>query len=81
MRNYQQAIDQFGHEIADDSVRKERNPEWDVTFHKSNVAKSLSILYSKSIMTVTRDLEKVIKEEKIKMNDPNRLKENGTWDI
>ena len=75
MGTYEYQIERFGHEIADDHIRRQENPEWEMTFDRVKVAASLSSIFGKDLMKTTYDLEDSIKKatKKIKANQESGL--------
>jgi hypothetical protein len=60
MKNYEKHIEEFGKEIADEAVKKMRDPKFKPYLEKLNIATSISRIYSVEIMMVMEDLDKSI---------------------
>lgn len=75
VKTYENHVNELGYEIADDIIKKEENTQWEVTFYRDKVAKSLSLIYERDIKKVSDDLEEAIKRStrKIKLLKTNKI--------
>lgn len=73
MKSYEQSIQELGHEIADDIIRKEENPKWEVTFYREKVAKSISAIHDRDLRKTIEDLEDSIKKSMKKIKDKKSM--------
>jgi hypothetical protein len=60
MKTYQNQIELFGHELADDIIKREKNPDWESPLKKMDVCSSLSKIYDVDYRTVIEDMDKQI---------------------
>ena len=60
MKTYQNQIELFGHEIADDIIKREKNPDWESPLKKMDICSSLSKIYDVDYRTVIEDMDKQI---------------------
>jgi len=63
MKNYEKHIEDWGKELADEVVKKMRNPKFTPFLEKLKIAQSLSTIHDTSVMEVMEDLEKSISRE------------------
>lgn len=61
MKTYDKHIEELSYEIADDILRKEKDPNWEITFHQYDVAKSLSSIYYREFESVSEDLDNSVR--------------------
>lgn len=62
MKSYEKEIEDLGFEIADDMIRKQEDPNWEITLNRDQIARSLAMIYDKAPNRVSRDLEDSIKK-------------------
>lgn len=60
MKTYQNQIELFGHEMADDIIKREKNPDWESPLKKMDVCSSISKIYDVDYRTVIEDMDKQI---------------------
>jgi hypothetical protein len=60
MKTYQNQIELFGHEMADDIIKREKNPDWESPLKKMDICSSLSKIYDVDYRTVIDDMDKQI---------------------
>jgi hypothetical protein len=73
MKSYEQSIQEFGHEIADDLIRREADPNWSITLFREKIAKSLATVYDKDLRETVENLEDAIKKSMKKTKDKKTL--------
>jgi hypothetical protein len=69
MRNYDNQIDLFGKEIADEVIIKENNNKYELTLDRYQIARSLSSIYDQDLRKTTEDLNRSINLYLIKMRE------------
>ena len=57
MKSYEKHLEELSYEIADDIVKNEIHPKWEITLDQTSVAKSLCTIYDKGFKKVSEDLE------------------------
>jgi hypothetical protein len=60
MKTYQNQIELFGHEMADDIIKREKNPDWESPLKEMDICSSLSKIYDVDYRTVIDDMDKQI---------------------
>ena len=60
MKTYQNQIEEFGHEMADDIIKREKDPTWESPLKKMDICSSISKIYDVEYRTVIDDLDKQI---------------------
>ena len=60
MKTYQNQIELFGHEMADDILKREKNPDWESPLKKADICSSISKIYDVDFRTVADDIDKQI---------------------
>lgn len=63
MKTYEKQILEFGREIADEILKKEKDPSYTAILDRYSVTKSLSTIYDEDLRKTTEDLEDSIKRE------------------
>ena len=71
MKSYEMHLEELSYEIADDILKKENDPKWEVTFEQMSVARSLSTIYDKGLKKINEDLDVAIRRNLIKMKSRN----------
>jgi len=71
MKSYEKHLEELSYEIADDILKKENDPKWEVTFEQMSVARSLSTIYEKGLKKINEDLDVAIRRNLIKMKSRN----------
>jgi hypothetical protein len=71
MKSYEKHLEELSYEIADDILKKENDPKWEVTFEQMSVARSLSTIYDKGLKKINEDLDVAIRRNLIKMKSRN----------
>lgn len=71
MKSYEKHLEELGHEIADEILKKELDPKWEIVLEPNKVARSLSNIYDKDIKTVSEDLDRTIRKSIIKIRGLN----------
>lgn len=69
MKNYEKQISEFGKEIADEILRREKDPSYQVSLDKHSISRSISIIYDEDLRKTTEDLEDSIKKELRRMRE------------
>ena len=54
--SYQEQIDRFAVELADESIQKKKNPEYKESFTLENIARSISSIYDVEYEKALKDL-------------------------
>jgi hypothetical protein len=60
MKSYEKQIEEFGKEIADEVVLKEKNYKYEIFLDRYEIARSLSSIHSEDLRKTTEDLDKSI---------------------
>ena len=60
MKSYEKQIEEFGKEIADEVILKEKNYKYEVFLDRYEIARSLSSIHSEDLRKTTEDLDKSI---------------------
>ena len=60
MKSYEKQIEEFGKEIADEVVLKEKNYKYEIFLDRYEIARSLSSIHSEDLRKSTEDLDKSI---------------------
>jgi hypothetical protein len=63
MKTYEKQILEFGKEISDEILIKEKNPSYTISLDKYSISKSISTIYGEDLRKTTEDLEDSIKKE------------------
>ena len=63
MKTYEKQILEFGKEIADEILIKEKNPSYTISLDKHSISRSISTIYDEDLRKTTEDLEDSIKKE------------------
>lgn len=63
MKTYDKQITEFGKEIADEILIREKNPSYTPHLVKESIARSISNIYGESLRKATEDLEDSIQRE------------------
>jgi hypothetical protein len=63
MKTYEKQILEFGKEISDEILIKEKNPSYTISLDKYSISKSISTIYDEDLRKTTEDLEDSIKKE------------------
>lgn len=71
MKTYEKHIEELGYEIADEIVKKESDPKWEITLEQNSVSRSLSTIYDKDIKKVSADLDNVIRRSLSRIRNSN----------
>lgn len=71
MRSYEKQLEEFGYEIADEILKKENDPKWEITLDQIKIARSLSTIYDKELRKATEDLDYAIRKSLNKMRNKN----------
>ena len=71
MKSYEKHLEELSYEIADDILKKENDPKWEVTFEQMSVARSLSTIYDKGLKKINEDLDVAIRRNLIEMKSRN----------
>ena len=69
MKTYDKQISEFGREIADEILIKEKNPSYSPGLVRESIARSISNIYGESLRKTTEDLEDSIQRELRKRRD------------
>lgn len=67
MKSYEKHLEELSYEIADDLIKNEKNPKWEITLDQTSVAKSLCTIYDKGFKKVSEDLEIGVRKNMHKM--------------
>jgi len=60
MKSYEKQIEEFGKEIADEVITKEKNYKYEIFLDRYEIARSLSSIHSEDLRKTTEDLDKSI---------------------
>ena len=60
MKSYEKQIEEFGKEIADEVILKEKNYKYEGFLDRYEIARSLSSIHSEDLRKTTEDLDKSI---------------------
>jgi hypothetical protein len=60
MKSYEKQLEEFGREIADEVISKEKDYKYEASLDRYQIAKSLSSIYSKGLIKATEDLDRSI---------------------
>jgi len=60
---YEKQISEFGREIADETIRKEKDNTYKNSLDRFSIARSISNIYDVELRTVTEDLDNSILKE------------------
>lgn len=63
MKTYDKQITEFGKEIADEILLREKNPSYTPGLVKESIARSISNIYGEPLRKTTEDLEDSIQRE------------------
>ncbi len=63
MKNYEKQIQEFGKEIADEILMKEKDPSYVFSLEKNSIARSISTIYEEDLRKTTEDLQSSINKE------------------
>jgi hypothetical protein len=63
MKNYEKQIQEFGKEIADEILMKEKDPSYLFCLEKNSISRSISTIYDVDLRKATEDLESSINNE------------------
>lgn len=63
MKTYENQINEFGKEIADEIIRKEQDFSYQVMLDKTSIARSISNIYNQKLEKTIDDLDKSIRVE------------------
>lgn len=61
MKTYSDQIRIFGYELADETIKKEKDKNWISNLDRFKIASSISKIYDIDLIQVTDDLDKSIK--------------------
>jgi hypothetical protein len=62
MKTYEKHLDELSYEIADDIIKSENNPKWEITFEQLSVTRSLSTIYDKGYKKISEDLDIAVRK-------------------
>ena len=60
MKSYEKQLEEFGKEIADEVILKEKNYKYELFLDRYEIARSLSSIHSEDLRKTTEDLDKSI---------------------
>ena len=67
MKSYEKHLEELSYEIADDIIKNENNPKWEITLDQVSIAKSLSTIYDKSFKKINEDLDSLVRKNLYRM--------------
>jgi hypothetical protein len=60
---YEKQISEFGREIADETIKKEKDSTYKISLDRFSIASSISSIHNVELRTVTEDLDNSILKE------------------
>ena len=66
---YEKQISEFGKEIADETIRREKDNTYKASLDRFSIARSISNIYDVELRTVTEDLDNSITREVKRMKN------------
>lgn len=67
MKTYEKQLEEFGREIADEVITKEKDHKYVASLDKYQISKSLSTIHNKDLRKTTEDLDRSINNSLVKM--------------
>lgn len=67
MKSYEKQLEEFGREIADEVITKEKNYKYVVYLDRIKISKSLSTIHNKDLSETIEDLDRSINNSLVKM--------------
>jgi hypothetical protein len=69
MKSYEKQLEEFGYEIADEIVKKEKDSKYEACLDQYRIARSLSSIHDHGLRKTTEDLDKAINRALYKMRN------------
>lgn len=60
MKSYEKQLEEFGREIADEVISKEKDHKYEASLDRYQISKSLASIYNQDLRKATEDLDKSI---------------------
>jgi hypothetical protein len=60
MKSYEKQLEEFGREIADEVIIKEKDYKYEASLDRYQIARSLASIYSQDLRKATEDLDRSI---------------------
>ena len=60
MKSYEKQLEEFGREIADEVITKEKNHKYEASLDRYQISKSLASIYNQDLRKATEDLDRSI---------------------
>lgn len=67
MKSYEKQLEEFGREIADEVITKEKNYKYVIYLDRIKISKSLSTIHNKDLSETIEDLDRSINNSLVKM--------------
>lgn len=72
MKSYEKQLEEFGREIADEVLTKEKDYKYEASLDRDQISRSLSSIYSKDLIKTTEDLDRSINKSLARMRSQNQ---------
>ncbi len=69
MKSYEKQLEEFGYEIADEIIKKERDHRYEPCLEQHRIARSLSSIHDHGLRKTTEDLDKAVNKALYKMRN------------
>ena len=67
MKSYEKQLEEFGREIADEVITKEKDYKYEVSLDRYQISRSLSSIYNQDLRKTTEDLDISINKSLVRM--------------
>ena len=67
MKYYEKQLEEFGREIADEVITKEKDYKYEVSLDRYQISRSLSSIYNQDLRKTTEDLDISINKSLVRM--------------
>lgn len=72
MKSYEKQLEEFGKEIADEVILKEKNYKYEVFLDRYEIARSLSSIHNQDLRKATEDLDRSIDKSLSRIRNPDQ---------
>jgi hypothetical protein len=72
MKSYEKQLEEFGREIADEVISKEKDYKYESSLDRYQIARSLSSIYSQDLRKATEDLDRSINRSLSRMRSQDQ---------
>jgi hypothetical protein len=73
MKSYEKQLEEFGKEIADEVITKEKNYKYEASLDRYQISKSISSIYNQDLRKTTEDLDRSVNKSLARMRSQDQF--------